>query len=133
MKVDLKITGLKEFANACRRVPQRVGQRIIRNDTRQSANAIKESFAVKAPVQTGLMRETAQVKLERGNDAHVAAFQIGTGAWYIHLLEFGTERIAPRHDLEEAFDETAPREVNRLSKSIIGKVLKAVTIRRSVR
>lgn len=120
--IEAKLKHKKVIMDGFKRLPYEVTDRVVRNATRKGAKILAEEFAQLAPVWSGRMRETAGVR--RVTETHIngEVFYIGTGAFYIQFLEFGTDRIKARHDLLDAFDNRALEAVYVVEDDVLKRV-----------
>jgi len=111
--LTVQIKNGDEITRALASFPRTISVRVVRVATRKGAMRLVEAFKRKAPVWTGTMRDTAKAVLndDTASGGRTVSYYIGTAAFYIHMLEFGTVHIRPREDLKEAFEESAQRAV----------------------
>lgn len=81
-------------------------EEVLNASARKGARTLAEAFRRKVPVQSGFMRRTVGIRRQKKDEIDNVIYNIGTGAFYIKFLEWGTKHIPARHDLREAFDES---------------------------
>jgi len=127
IKVDIKIKNGKEIAKALRNIPKDISTGILRDACRSGAMVILRGVKDATPVRTGRLKAGTSIELLQGVRGQRRAWRkadsigqlssitvgyaIGSKAFYIHLVNFGTETFPGYHYLEAAFERTAPRAV----------------------
>lgn len=101
INVELKYG--KEITEGLKKLPGAVAERHLRAATKKGSDLVVEEFRRRAPVRYGRMRRTARAQRQQGGVGE-AIFYVGTGAWYIRFLEYGTKKLKARRDLSESFD-----------------------------
>ncbi len=154
--VSVQVTGLKELNDALAHLPQNIGRNVLRGATSAGAAVIRKEARMRAPVYTGdvakghpppgtlkraiyqkqirelsgVLRQTFYVSVRRGGLRKDAKGR-SLDAYYWHMVEFGTAKMAARPFVRPAFEATKlaaveairrymaeriPREVEKLKK-----------------
>lgn len=134
MDVKISIDGVKELNDLLQKLPDKIEKKALDNAMRTGANVVKKAAQSKAPVNTGLLRDSIKVKKD-SSQQKAGAFQVGIFKerkkhypFYAHMIEFGTSKMQAQPFLRPAFDENRAealkRIVERLAKSITTEALK---------
>lgn len=92
--LEFQVKGMEQLGKLLQELPDKLQRNIVRSALRQAAGVIEAEAKRQAPVHSGRLRDSirASVRLRRGSPvATVKAGGTGKGgAWYAHLVEFGT-------------------------------------------
>lgn len=115
------MTGLRELDDALKALPDKIQRNILRAALRAGSKEIAEEAKRLVPVRSGRLRDTIRVTSRLVNGVPTAKVVAGgrakgksKGAWYAHLVEFGTAAhvIRARGAAPLAFNGIKAREVN---------------------
>ena len=91
-KTEFKITGGKEIAEALKRLPVEIENKVMTGAVRAGSKVISDRAKALAPVETGALRRSI-----RPRNPQVKGLEIIGGVragnknvWYSHLVEYGT-------------------------------------------
>ena len=94
--IHLEIKGLKELNNLLNKLPDKIAKKPLQNALRAGGNVVVKAAKAKAPVDTGLLRDSISVRKSKEKTGAVH-YQVGvyqkTGKkrpFYAHMIEFGT-------------------------------------------
>lgn len=135
IKFDIKLKNGKEIAKALRDIPKDISTGILRDACRSGALIILRGVKAATPVRTGRLKAGTDIELIQGVRGQRRAWKkadtisslssitvgyaVGSKAFYIHLVNFGTENFPGYHYLEDAFQKTAPRAVAKTEERVI--------------
>ena len=138
----VKIEGLKEFERQLKRLEQREAKKIVRASNQKAMLPTLQAARQNVPVESGALRRSLKrqtkaypsgVVLTRiGADRRVVATDPATGETrqpyrYLHLVEFGTRRVAPKRPLQRAHESTEAQVFAAHKRIMREKLTKAAT------
>jgi HK97 gp10 family phage protein len=132
LRVQVKITGVKEVQDVLNSLPDAVRQDAIGNVLFEAAKPIADAARANAPVRTGKLRNSIKISLRaRGMGEWVRAHRgagifVGATAPHAHFSEFGTARQPAQGWFRRAFDSAAETARRRIENGLLDAVLKAV-------
>lgn len=132
--IRLEIKGLKELNNLLNKLPDKIAKKPLQNALRAGGNVVVKAAKAKAPVDTGLLRDSIAVKQAKQKTGAVH-YQVGVyqkigkkRPFYAHMIEFGTSKMSPKPFMRPAWEETKAEVLRtfsvRLAKSITTEALK---------
>lgn len=122
--ISVKLKHTKEILAGLKKISYEAQEKSVRASTRAGANLMAERFKDLTPVWSGRTRERAGYRRVYGTAFNVVSFYIGTETWWVHILEWGGKRHKARHDLQEAFDDTATEAVEKIQTDLLKRIEK---------
>ena len=118
------ITGARELEKVLKRLPGKIGQKVLLSSLRPGATLIKKEAKIRAPVKSGTLRDEIVVRKEKGG---VVALRVGPtrDAFWGMFQEFGTIKQPARPWLRPAFDATKGKALDAVGKRLGKNVEKA--------
>src|SRR5260221_582984 len=134
MKVTVKIEGLNEVRDALEELPKAMSKNVMQRVLEKHAAPIAATAKSLAPVNTGELRDeiVASIKLTshqralhetQGDDVEVF---VGSGVFYAHMQEFGTEHNPPHPFMRPAWDQHKQGVLDGLKTDLWAEIAKAV-------
>lgn len=145
----MHVAGLRELAQACRELPERVGRSALREATSAGAAVIREEAKARAPVYTGevtaghpppgtLRKAVAMYRNNSASGPLKQVFSVGVrhgksrqkvgktnrDAYYWRFVEFGTAKMSARPFLRPAFEATKVRAVETIAAVLRQRIAK---------
>lgn len=128
--VGVKITGLKEIADALRGLGPDIVRNALRSGVRAAAKLVKDDAAARVPVKTGMLKKSIYIKqIREESGATQQTFFVGArsgkkyrkrgqDAYYWRFIEFGTAKLPARPFLRPAFDAKKGPAVEKIADQI---------------
>lgn len=141
----------KEVKKALEKLPAHLQQKVVVGATRAAAKTIQKEAIQNVPVDTGLLKKSigiAKAKKKDTKDGHVKFYVVpkskimfskkvetsdGTGklkvkthAYYAHMIEFGTSKMAAQPYLRPAFENSAESSVKAFQEYALKRVDKEI-------
>lgn len=93
MSNEVTIRGLDDVMRRINDLDVKMKSRIVRKAARAGINHIRTIARQEAPKDTGLLRRSIKVKVDRirGGGGFVAKIYVSKEAWYARLIEFGVQ------------------------------------------
>jgi len=133
MSLSLVLSGVEEAMAKLRAMAGQVNDTALREDTKAALELVAETARSLAPVDSGLLRASIGIadsvvfdSSTDGRTTYVGVLMAGVGgnragykdAYYAHMVEFGTEKMAAQPFLTPAWDAHEAEVIDILGKRL---------------